>query len=77
MPAPSPPPALLCCESLVTLCPQIRTILQRTQGKNIILSFTEVGKKPPVFAEATAMAHTILNCGVEFDTAEIIYNRFK
>lgn len=43
----------------------------------MFMSFNEIGKKPPVFVEATAIAHTILNSGLEFDTAEIIYNRFK
>lgn len=57
--------------------PQIRTILQRTLRNNLFLTFNEIGKKPPVFVEATAIAHTILNSGLEFDTAEIIYNRFK
>lgn len=56
---------------------QIRTILQRTYGKNLFLTFNEVGKRPPVFVEATAIAHTILNSGLEFSTAEIIFNRFK
>jgi F-type H+-transporting ATPase subunit gamma len=56
---------------------KIRTILQRTLRDNLFLTFTEVGKRPPVFVEATAIAHTILNSGLEFDTAEIIYNRFK
>lgn len=41
------------------------------------MTFSEVGKKPPVFVEATAIAHTILNSGLEFDTAEIVYNHFK
>ena len=41
------------------------------------MTFNEVGKKPPVFVEATAIAHTILNSGLEFDTAEIVYNNFK
>lgn len=57
--------------------PQIRTILQRTLKNNLFLTFNEIGKRPPVFVEATAIAHTILNSGLEFDTAEIIYNRFK
>lgn len=41
------------------------------------MTFNEVGKRPPVFVESTAIAHAILNSGLEFDSAEIIYNRFK
>ena len=44
---------------------------------NLFMTFNEVGKKPPVFVESTAIAHAILNSGLEFGTAEIVYNRFK
>ncbi|CAI8044281.1 ATP synthase subunit gamma, mitochondrial [Geodia barretti] len=56
---------------------KVRTILQRTMRDNLFMTFNEVGKKPPVFVESTAIAHAILNSGLEFGTAEIVYNRFK
>ena len=54
-----------------------RIILQRTQRKNILLSFNEVGKQPPVFVEAAFIAQQILNSGLEYHSAEVVFNKFK
>eukprot|EP01137_Pigoraptor_chileana_P009544 Opistho-2@57994 len=54
-----------------------RTIIQRTLPKEILMHFTEVGKKPATFTEASAIAQEIINSGYEFETAKIIFNRFK
>ncbi len=62
---------------LVLIGDKLRGILQRTHRENIILGITEIGRKPPVFPEASFIAQQILNTGFEFDSAEIVFNTFK
>lgn len=52
-------------------------MLQRVYSQNILFSVNDVGKKTPLFLDASVMANQILNSGFEFDSGEIIYNRFK
>lgn len=56
---------------------KVRTIMQRFYRENILMHFTEIGKKPPVFEEAYYVAQQILNSGFEYDSAEIVFNRFR
>ena len=63
--------------NIVCIGDKVRTILQRKFRKNILLGFSEVGKKPPVFVEASFIARQILSMGVEFESAEIVYNKFR
>ena len=63
--------------AIVTIGDKVRVILQRTHSNNMMLSFNEIGRRPPVFAEASFIAQQILNSGFEYDSAEIIYNKFK
>ena len=56
---------------------KVRTILQRQFKNNILMHFTEIGRKPPLFTEANFVAEQILNSGIEYDSAEIVFNRFK
>ena len=56
---------------------KVRTILQRQFRNNILMHFTEIGRKPPLFTEACFVAEQILNCGFEYESAEIVFNRFK
>ncbi|XP_017771879.1 PREDICTED: ATP synthase subunit gamma, mitochondrial [Nicrophorus vespilloides] len=54
-----------------------RAILQRLYSKNIILVANEVGRLPPTFNDASKLTAAILNCGYEFTSGKIVYNRFK
>lgn len=56
---------------------KVRTILQRLFPENIILSFSNYGKKPPIFDDAVQVANSILNSDYEFDKGILLYNRFK
>ena len=56
---------------------KVRTIMQRFFRKNVLMHFADIGKKPPMFAEANFVAQEILNSGFEYDSAEIVYNRFR
>jgi F-type H+-transporting ATPase subunit gamma len=46
-------------------------------AKNIILSFNDIGKKPPSFGDASKIAQTILEADVKFDNATMFFNVFK
>lgn len=63
--------------ALVLVGDKLRTILQRTHSSNIILAFTEIGRRPPTFPEASFIAREVLNSGYEFESGEIVYNKFK
>lgn len=43
----------------------------------LMMSFSEIGKKPPQFCEATFIAQEILDSGFQFDLGEMYYNWFK
>lgn len=49
----------------------------RTHPTNMLLSVIEIGKRSLVFGDASAIAQQVLSSGFEFNTAEIIYNKFK
>lgn len=46
-------------------------------GKNILFHVTELGKKPPTFADASAIGQEILDSGYEFDVGKMVYNKFQ
>jgi F-type H+-transporting ATPase subunit gamma len=52
-------------------------MLQRIYAKNILFSVNDVGKKLITFLDASAIANQILNSGYEYDSGEILFNRFK
>ncbi|XP_075284890.1 ATP synthase F(1) complex subunit gamma, mitochondrial isoform X1 [Opisthocomus hoazin] len=56
---------------------KIRGLLQRTHGNYLLLTFKEVGRKPPSFGDASVIASELLNSGYEFDEGSVIYNRFR
>lgn len=62
---------------IVCVGDKIRTIMQRFFRRNVLMHFAEIGKKPPVFAEASFIAQEILKSGFEYESAEIIFNRFR
>ena len=63
--------------SVVCIGDKVRNILQRQNRQYISMVFTEVGRRPPVFMEASWVAQEILNSGYEYDSAEIVYSKFK
>lgn len=62
---------------IVCLGDKSRAMLQRQFAKNIMVVFSDYGKKPPTFDDATAVADYVINSGYEFEKGHIIYNRFK
>ena len=56
---------------------KLRGILQRTHAANISMVFTEIGRRPPVFAEASFIARMVLESHTDFESAEILFNKFR
>ncbi|XP_037271416.1 ATP synthase, gamma subunit [Rhipicephalus microplus] len=70
-------PQLLEDARIICVGDKVRGILQRLYSKNIILSFSDYGKKPPIFDDAVQVANAILGCDYEFDKGILMFNRFK
>ena len=62
---------------LVILGDKAKAQLSRTIRDSIKLSFNQIGKAVPTYAEASAIADTVLKEGIEFDQSIIVYNHFK
>ncbi len=54
-----------------------KAILQRTYATNMLFSVSEIGKRNASFLDASEIASEILKSGYEFDSGELLYNRFK
>ncbi|RUS82125.1 hypothetical protein EGW08_010099 [Elysia chlorotica] len=54
-----------------------KAILQRTLSQNILCSFSDYGKRPPVFADAALVANKILDTDYKYDRATLIFNTFR
>ena len=50
--------------------------LSRALGKNLVLSFNQIGKDVPTFADATGVADLVVKSGVKYDSVNIVYNKF-
>jgi F-type H+-transporting ATPase subunit gamma len=61
---------------VVVLGDKAKSQLSRSNRNNIKLSFNQIGKDIPTFFEACAIVDGIRTSGLEFDNAEIIYNKF-
>lgn len=63
--------------ALVCIGDRMKGQLQRLFKSKILLHFNEFGRQPPVFEEASFVVQQILNSGYEFDTGEIVFNKFR
>lgn len=62
---------------VVLIGDKVRALLARQYSKNFLMSFTEVGKKPPSFEDASVIAQAVLDSDFKFDKASMFYNHFK
>merc|ERR1712154_459156 len=62
---------------LVVIGDKAKAVLSRTMPENILYSFNDYGKRPPIFSDASLVANTILNSGYDYDRSTLIYNLFK
>ncbi|KAE8616608.1 hypothetical protein XENTR_v10008843 [Xenopus tropicalis] len=56
---------------------KLRGLLQRTHAGHLLITFKEVGRKPPSFGDASIIASELLNSGYEFDQGSVVFNRFR
>jgi len=61
---------------LVVLGEKAKSQLSRSSAQNLVLSFSNVGKDIPTFAEAQAIADQIALLPTDYASVKIIYNRF-
>ncbi|ROV90842.1 hypothetical protein VSDG_08022 [Cytospora chrysosperma] len=61
---------------LVILGEKCKAQLQRTQAKDIQLTFTGVGKDIPTFAEAQAIADQVVSLPADYAEVKVLYNKF-
>lgn len=54
-----------------------KAILMRSHASNIMYALSELGRKPPLFEEASFIAEQVLESGYEFDVCKMYYNKFK
>ncbi|KAJ1974833.1 atp3 gamma subunit of the F1 sector of mitochondrial F1F0 ATP synthase [Dimargaris verticillata] len=62
---------------VVVIGDKARTQLQRQFANNVVLTFSQVGKAVPTYAQSCAIAEAIKTSGLEFDKLAITYNRFN
>lgn len=56
---------------------KVKTALHKTHGAYILCAMNELGRKPPLFEEASFIAEQVLDSGFEFDVCKMLYNKFK
>lgn len=62
---------------IVCIGDKSRALLARAFPNNVLLSYTNFGKKPPSFADAQEVARDIIESGYNFDQGIVVYNKFK
>ncbi len=62
---------------IVTIGDKAKQQLMRGYASSILFSVNDVGKKNITFVDASGIASAILSSGFEFDSGEVLYNRFK
>ena len=50
--------------------------LSRALGGNLVLTFNQIGRDIPTFADAAGVADLITKSGVKYDEVNIVYNKF-
>jgi F-type H+-transporting ATPase subunit gamma len=63
--------------NLVLCGDKLKAILGKTHGDHILLTMSEMGKKPAFFDEAAFIAQAVLDTGYEFNFGQLYYNKFK
>ncbi|KAF8863438.1 putative ATP synthase subunit gamma, mitochondrial [Acephala macrosclerotiorum] len=61
---------------IVVLGEKCKAQLSRSNSKNIVLSFSGVGKDIPTFADAQAIADQITLLPMDYSDIQIVYNKF-
>lgn len=62
--------------AVVVLGEKSKAQLGRALPHNLALSFNQIGKDVPTFADASAIADQIIKSGIKFDKVNLIYNKY-
>ncbi|KAI8051957.1 ATP synthase F1, gamma subunit [Syncephalis plumigaleata] len=62
---------------VIILGDKAKAQVSRSHGNGIQLSFNQLGKASPTYAEACAIVDTIQAENIQFDQARIVYNHFR
>jgi len=54
-----------------------RAFMARYFPKNLIMVGSEIGRLPPQFGDAAAVANAVLTSGHEFDHGKLLYNKYR
>ena len=50
--------------------------LSRSLNGNFVMTFNQIGRDIPTFADAAGVADLIVKSGVQYDVVNIVYNKF-
>ena len=50
--------------------------LSRTLASNFALTFNQIGRDIPTFADAAGVADLVVKSGIKYDAIAIVYNKF-
>jgi len=70
-------PELAKSSRIVAIGDKSRSMLQRQNADKMLMHVTEVGKKPPTFADASEIALTVMNEVDNFEHATMFFNTFR
>lgn len=62
--------------SIIIVGDKSKAQLQRILGSHFQLTFNQIGRDIPTFADAAAVADLIVKSGVKYDSVVIVYNKF-
>jgi len=62
---------------VVTVGEKVKAFLQSTNPKDLLMECKEIGRMPPTFADASAMAEQILKLDYKYAKCAIVFNWFK
>ena len=61
---------------IVILGEKCKAQLGRANGKNVVMSFAGIGKDVPTFADAQAIADQIVMLPTQYESIQVMYNKF-
>lgn len=61
---------------LIVIGDKSKSQLMRVHSKNAVLTFNQIGKDIPTFADAAEVTDLIVQSGVKYDSVHLVYNKF-
>jgi F-type H+-transporting ATPase subunit gamma len=62
--------------SIVIIGDKSKAQLHRILGDHFQLTFNQIGRDIPTFADAAAVADLVIKSGIKYDSVVIVYNKF-